>query len=142
MHQMAMWVFLLMIRRPPRSTRTVTLFPYTTLCRSRVPSKGELVRLSLLGSVRTGALYTDGGAYVTPALTARFDEIARAMPEFYFGRLDVRFRSVEALGRREDFHILEVNGSSPEALHTSAREQPVRATSPMLAQHVRTPQQN
>src|SRR3546814_4532257 len=25
---------LLMIRRPPRSTRTDTLFPYTTLCRS------------------------------------------------------------------------------------------------------------
>src|SRR3546814_19392965 len=25
-----------MIRRPPRSTRTVTLFPYTTLFRSRV----------------------------------------------------------------------------------------------------------
>src|SRR3546814_6138570 len=24
-----------MIRRPPRSTRTYTLFPYTTLCRSR-----------------------------------------------------------------------------------------------------------
>src|SRR3546814_15159621 len=27
-------VFFLMIRRPPRSTRTVTLFPYTTLFRS------------------------------------------------------------------------------------------------------------
>src|SRR3546814_6769331 len=27
-------VGLLMIRRPPRSTRTDTLFPYTTLCRS------------------------------------------------------------------------------------------------------------
>src|SRR3546814_4393982 len=26
-------VFFLMIRRPPRSTRTDTLFPYTTLCR-------------------------------------------------------------------------------------------------------------
>src|SRR3546814_9425592 len=26
--------FFLMIRRPPRSTRTNTLFPYTTLCRS------------------------------------------------------------------------------------------------------------
>src|SRR3546814_21002105 len=26
--------FFLMIRRPPRSTRTDTLFPYTTLCRS------------------------------------------------------------------------------------------------------------
>src|SRR3546814_12668488 len=28
-------MFLLMIRRPPRSTRTDTLFPYTTLFRSR-----------------------------------------------------------------------------------------------------------
>src|SRR3546814_10569131 len=31
-----------MILRPPRSTRTYTLFPYTTLCRSLVSS--ELVR--------------------------------------------------------------------------------------------------
>src|SRR3546814_1332305 len=29
--------FFLMIRRPPRSTRTDTLFPYTTLFRSAVP---------------------------------------------------------------------------------------------------------
>src|SRR3546814_4284943 len=29
-----MWFFFLMIRRPPRSTRTDTLFPYTTLFRS------------------------------------------------------------------------------------------------------------
>src|SRR3546814_16560734 len=29
-----------MIRRPPRSTRTDTLFPYTTLFRSRVGSSG------------------------------------------------------------------------------------------------------
>src|SRR3546814_20198198 len=28
-----------MIRRPPRSTRTATLFPYTTLCRSRKSSR-------------------------------------------------------------------------------------------------------
>src|SRR3546814_4366186 len=28
-------LFFLMIRRPPRSTRTVTLFPYTTLFRSQ-----------------------------------------------------------------------------------------------------------
>src|SRR3546814_6167665 len=30
-----------MIRRPPRSTRTDTLFPYTTLFRSRVYRTGE-----------------------------------------------------------------------------------------------------
>src|SRR3546814_6455520 len=32
------FVFYLMIRRPPRSTRTDTLFPYTTLFRSAVPN--------------------------------------------------------------------------------------------------------
>src|SRR3546814_16495457 len=32
---MVIWlIFTLMLRRPPRSTRTDTLFPYTTLCRS------------------------------------------------------------------------------------------------------------
>src|SRR3546814_2516661 len=31
----SMFIFFLMIRRPPRSTRTDTLFPYTTLFRSR-----------------------------------------------------------------------------------------------------------
>src|SRR3546814_9530193 len=34
-HQLSSYLlFFLMIRRPPRSTRTDTLFPYTTLCRS------------------------------------------------------------------------------------------------------------
>src|SRR3546814_20251700 len=32
-----MCIFFLMIRRPPRSTRTDSLFPYTTLFRSRGP---------------------------------------------------------------------------------------------------------
>src|SRR3546814_16143142 len=32
------YVFFLMIRRPPRSTRTDTLFPYTTLFRSGIGS--------------------------------------------------------------------------------------------------------
>src|SRR3546814_14224146 len=31
-----LFFFFLMIRRPPRSTRTDTLFPYTTLCRSHL----------------------------------------------------------------------------------------------------------
>src|SRR3546814_20365589 len=30
-----------MIRRPPRSTRTATLFPYTTLVRSDLPDEGR-----------------------------------------------------------------------------------------------------
>src|SRR3546814_2083534 len=36
-------IFFLMIRRPPRSTRTDTLFPYTTLFRSELDGEGEVV---------------------------------------------------------------------------------------------------
>src|SRR3546814_308790 len=35
-------VFFLMIRRPPRSTRTDTLFPYTTLFRSHDTGLGDV----------------------------------------------------------------------------------------------------
>src|SRR3546814_3694031 len=46
---MCMCVFFLMIRRPPRSTRTDTLFPYTTLFRS--PQDDELLRAKLKQAV-------------------------------------------------------------------------------------------
>src|SRR3546814_16703223 len=54
-------VYFLMIRRPPRSTRTDTLFPYTTLFRSppagRAASKRSTCRQKLvrLGSEVTGS---------------------------------------------------------------------------------------
>src|SRR3546814_17331601 len=44
--------FFLMIRRPPRSTRTDTLFPYTTLFRSRTPTR----RAALQERARLGVL--------------------------------------------------------------------------------------
>src|SRR3546814_17854507 len=48
----------LMIRRPPRSTRTATLFPSTTLCRSGIAADdrgrlfGELARIGGEGAAR------------------------------------------------------------------------------------------
>src|SRR3546814_1857048 len=47
-----------MIRRPPRSTRTDTLFPYTTLFRSPVPGRADYVHLlaDLLASHNEGTI--------------------------------------------------------------------------------------
>src|SRR3546814_18863858 len=42
-----------MIRRPPRSTRTDTLFPYTTLCRSRAAAVAHDHRDQALALVET-----------------------------------------------------------------------------------------
>src|SRR3546814_5550822 len=50
-----------MIRRPPRSTRTDTLFPYTTLFRSVVKVDTSEVALELLGPLGCGFQTGAGG---------------------------------------------------------------------------------
>src|SRR3546814_17545347 len=49
-----MLFFFLMIRRPPRSTRTDTLFPYTTLFRSCVAPASGAASPSPAGRITTG----------------------------------------------------------------------------------------
>lgn len=83
----------------------------------QVPADGEMVRLSFIGSIRVGGLYRDARKSVTPALSERIDAIARSMPEFHFGRFDIRFKSLERLQQGEDFEIIEVNGAGAEAIH-------------------------
>lgn len=91
----------------------------------RVPAAGETVRLAFIGSIRVGGLYYDARDFVTPALEERFDAICRSMPEFYFGRFDLRFKSLEQLQRAADFAIIEINGAGSEAIHVWDPRKPV-----------------
>src|SRR3546814_2685645 len=73
------FIFFLMIRRPPRSTRTDTLFPYTTLFRS---AGAISARQPVLSRRHGGAAGIDEPAAVadaTAALPARrlYQEVAR-----------------------------------------------------------------
>src|SRR3546814_12899456 len=52
--------FFLMIRRPPRSTRTDTLFPYTTLFRSRLSYTQETTNESDRGRYVVAGRASDG----------------------------------------------------------------------------------
>src|SRR3546814_3738382 len=51
-----------MIRRPPRTTRTYTLFPYTTLCRSARRGRQERLDLTRLQH-RAGRIIRIGDEY-------------------------------------------------------------------------------
>lgn len=92
----------------------------------RVPDEGELVRLAFIGSLRVGGLYRDVRERITTTLSRRFDAIARSMPEFYFGRFDIRFESLERLLAGEGFSIIEINGAGAEAIHVWDPEVPLR----------------
>jgi len=82
-----------------------------------VPVEDEMVRLAFIGSIRIGGIYRDACNLITPELSDRFDEIARSIPEFYYGRFDVRFKSTDLLKAAEDFSIIEVNGAGSEPIH-------------------------
>src|SRR3546814_18713684 len=69
-------IFVLMIRLPPRSTRTDTLFPYTTLFRSIVAHP-----ISPLGaSIVNGALNSFRDKNLTPAQLAHQRTISPCVP--------------------------------------------------------------
>src|SRR3546814_10895277 len=65
-----LFLFFLMIRRPPRSTRTDTLFPYTTLFRS--PS--AIAKLEMLRAVTTSRALIDFILGIPRKLSGRSEE--------------------------------------------------------------------
>ncbi len=84
---------------------------------ARIPAPGERVALSFAGNHCRGAAFRDGGAFATPTLLAALDRILKSMPDFHFGRMDVRFESLEKLRKGEGFTIIEINGVGSEATH-------------------------
>ncbi|GAA5266028.1 hypothetical protein ACOSOMT5_P2455 [Acidiphilium sp. MT5] len=84
---------------------------------ARIPAKDERVRLVFVGNHCRGSTFKDGRHLITPALSARIEAIARDLPEFHFGRFDVRFSTVAKLRQGEGFKIIEVNGAGSEATH-------------------------
>ena len=81
----------------------------------RVPAPGELVRLALIASRRAGALCRDASHAITPALERRIAAVVATMPEFHYGRFDLRFATMDKLARAEDLVIVEIGGIGSEA---------------------------
>ncbi len=69
------------------------------------------------GSHSKGAIFRSGNEYITEALTRKLDEVLADVPGFYFGRLDVKFRTITSLMAGKDFTIIELNGASSESVH-------------------------
>src|SRR3546814_2832419 len=94
-----------MIRRPPRSTRTDTLFPYTTLFRSA----DAVVELHVVADHlhlghHIGAVADEGGALHRRAHLAVLDEVGLGAGEHELDRGDVDLAADEVHGREALLH--------------------------------------
>jgi hypothetical protein len=107
-----------LILADPRAGRIPDMYlPRLGEKRNAVPAAGERVRLVLVGNHCKGSIFFDGRDDITPALTRRVDALLRALPDFHFGRIDVRFPARAALRRGEGFTVIEINGVGSEATH-------------------------
>lgn len=107
-----------LILADPRAGRVPHLYlPRLTNRLREVPQAGEKVRLVFVGNHCKGSIFENGSDHVTPELTAAAERIARSMPNFHFGRIDLRFDSIAALRRGERFRVFEINGVGSEATH-------------------------
>ena len=74
-------------------------------------------QLVFAGNHKQGCVFRNGIHILTPDLERRFDEIARSISGFHFGRFDVRFADLPALQRGEEFLVVEINGAGAESTH-------------------------
>lgn len=82
-----------------------------------IPQKGESKTIVDIGNHARGAKFINASFRITEKLTTTIDAICKQYKGFYFGRLDIRFKSFEALEQGENFAIIELNGAGSEPTH-------------------------
>jgi hypothetical protein len=107
-----------LIEAHPRAGRTPELFLGRLASRlTETPAQGIVIPLVFTGNHCKGSIFKDGACLISPALTRAVDAFARDIPDFHFGRIDVRYPSEEALRSGAGFTVIEVNGVGSEATH-------------------------
>lgn len=81
-----------------------------------IPSE-QPYRLVFSASHCRGAVFRDAEELIAENLTRSLDRIFEDIPEFYYGRLDVKFQDTENLSLGKNFSIIEINGASSESIN-------------------------
>ena len=82
----------------------------------RVLLAGEVCRPAPYGNHSRGAKFIDLSEHVTPELVKNVHAVCARIPGFYYGRLDVKYRTWPELCAGK-FMIIEVNGAASEPAH-------------------------
>lgn len=82
-----------------------------------IPDRGEIKDLVPYGNHARGAKFTDSSAHADAQLVTFIDQLCRQVPEFYYGRLDIKYNTIEELKQGKNFCIIELNGAGSEPTH-------------------------
>ncbi len=82
-----------------------------------VLKQGEMRQLMPIGNHCLGTTFLNANHLITPELLAVFDRISLSIGGFYYGRFDIRCRSIRDLYQGQHLRILELNGAGAEPAH-------------------------
>ncbi len=82
-----------------------------------IPEKGEKILLEPIGNHNRGTTFLNGERLINNKLIDQFDEIAKSITGFYYGRFDLKVKSIEDLYEGKNLKIMELNGVSSEPAH-------------------------
>ncbi len=82
-----------------------------------VPPRNKKINLVPYGNHARGSKFTDATFRVNEKLTITINNICTKVPEFYFGRLDIKFKSFEDLEIGKNISIIELNGAGSDPTH-------------------------
>jgi len=83
----------------------------------RVLAKGEIMELVPYGNHARGAKFIDDSHLADAELTKVINDFCLKVPEFYYGRLDIRYDNWEDFRKGEKFSVIELNGAGSEPTH-------------------------
>ena len=126
-----------LIEKDPRASQLQHLYLERHADRlNDVLADGEAYRLVFSASHCRGAVFRDARDIITPKLTDSLNRIMADLPEFYYGRLDIKFSNEQRLSEGEDLEIIEINAASSESLHIwDSRTGFIEAMSALLLQY-------
>lgn len=99
--------------------------------------KGQIYKIAFAGSHSRGIIFKDANHLITPKMEETWDRISKGVPEFYFGRYDIRFNNMVDLEQALDAKIIEINGGGAEATHVWDSKTPILKAYKTLAEQYR-----
>lgn len=79
--------------------------------------EGEKITLSVIGNHSKGTQFINGNHLINADLENFMDEICHQIKGWYYGRMDIKYESLEKLLQGKAFKILEINGIISEPTH-------------------------
>lgn len=83
----------------------------------KVLQYGEEMNLVPYGNHCRGTKFIDASGWINKKINDVFNHVCLQVPEFYYGRLDLKYNTLEELEEGKNFSIIELNGAGSEPTH-------------------------